>query len=67
MKLTDIIPQVDGGTRYLVTTPRGTLGVDVWRNGRIEVIRCTDATGTTQRDIREARALVQSAAYRSEN
>ena len=54
-----VIPQVDGDTRYLVRTPRGHLGVDVSRGGRVSLTRCTDARGTTARDVREARALVE--------
>lgn len=57
----NILAQVDGGTRYLVRTPRGHVGVTVAADGALWVTPCTDATRTTLRDLQVARRLVKQA------
>jgi hypothetical protein len=55
MTQTDIIPQVDGSTRYLYRCPRGTVAIDHWPHiGRTEVIRCLGGHALTTRDLRDA-------------
>ena len=61
MTLREIIPQVDGGTRYLCTCPRGHIAVDVTAAGSLEVVVTLGYRGDAaqrRRDVREARALV---------
>src|SRR5690606_5261113 len=62
----DTIPQVDGSTRYLYVCPRGTVAIDERSDGRREITRCTDGSGLTRRDIREAVALHEERARREE-
>lgn len=56
-----MIPQIDGGTRYLCSCPRGEIGVDVAHDGSVDLVRCLGASATTARDLREARRLVAQA------
>ena len=61
MTLREIIPQVDGGTRYLCTCPRGHIAVDVAGSRPPEVVVTLGYRGDAaqrRRDVREARALV---------
>jgi hypothetical protein len=38
----DVIPQVDGATRYTWTSRRGTMALDVAADGTQELVRCHD-------------------------
>ena len=64
MTLREIIPQVDGGTRYLCACPRGHIAVDVAGARPPEVVVTLGYRGDAarrRRDAREALALVEAA------
>lgn len=54
MRQGDTLPQVSGATRYLYHCPRGTIAIDEHPNGRREVMRTTNASAATSRDVRDA-------------